>query len=209
MQWRKKLTTVLSQPSDLTDLLGRSGVSLLLKLGGGLAAFITTVIVGRGLGPAGAGFFFLSLAIVTVVSAISRLGYDQAITRFVAEARERRDWEQVNAIYRRSMVAVSIVSSVAAISLFVLASIICLSVFRKPDLLPVFRWMSLSIVGFALTWLHSHFFQGMDEIKRFQLFQNLGLTTLFIIIVGCVTCLSPSWVVIPETYAASFLAQAF
>lgn len=193
-----------AKTQDLFEMLRKSGVSLILKVIGSVVAFGMTYVVGRGLGTFGAGLFFLSLAIVTVASTICRLGLDPAITRFVSEAHDKRDWESINGIYARSVALVLATSSVAAICLFVAAPSICSVVFSEPLLVPVFRWMSLSIVGFALTWIHSHFFQGIDEIKLFQVFQNLGVTSVFLVALLVTFLLFTSDSLNPEMFAMCF-----
>ncbi len=193
-----------TKAQDLADLIRKSGVSLVLKLAGGLAAFAMTLVAGRGLGAAGAGLFFLSFAVVTVVSAICRLGFDQAITRFVSEARETKNWASINGMYVRAMPTVLLTSSLAAIGLFLAASSICTSFFNEPQLAPVFRWMSLSVVGLAVAWLHSHFFQGVNEVKAYQVFQNLGVTVAFLAALGLVVALVTGDMVTPETFGFCF-----
>lgn len=189
---------------DLSDLLRKSGVSLILKVAGGLAAFLMTLVVGRFLGTTGAGLFFLSFAVVMVVAAICRLGFDQAITRFVSEAGAKKNWSSINGIYARAVPAVLLTSSTAAVSLFVFASTICTVVFKEPQLVPVFRWMSLSVVGVAVAWVHSHFFQGLQEIKTFQVFQNFGVTVAFLTALGLTVSFASGDVVTPETFGLCF-----
>lgn len=190
--------------SDLLDLLKKSGVSLLLKLAGGLSSFFVTFTAGRMLGTGGSGLFFLSLAVVTVASAISRLGLDQAITRFVSEAREQKAWDEINGIYVRAQATVCVTSSFISLILFTFAELICESFFDKPEMVSVFRWMSLAIVGFAITWTHARFFQGLQEIKSFQVFQNLGITICFLCFLGFSRFLLNNNLGLPATFGLLF-----
>lgn len=191
-----------AKAQDLAELLRKSGVSLLLKLLGGISALTVTLVSGRTLGTSGAGLFFLSLAIVTVAAAICRLGLDHAITRFVSEARERSEWQSINGMYVRAIATILVISISVSVALFLMAPTICSIVFGERQLAPVFRWMSLAISGFAITWIHSQFFQGLGEIKAFQIFQNLAVTSIFLAVLGVAVLIRPPT---PEMFGKCFL----
>lgn len=193
---------------DMIELIQQSGVSLLLKVGGGLSALACTLLLGHTLGKAGSGLFFLALAIVTLVSAVSRLGMDQAITRFVSEAKVGQDWARISALYSYSMQRVALVSVFLTAVVFVSSPFLSEHVFNNPRLEAPIRWMSFSIVGFSVSWLHSHFFQGMGEVKTFQFFQNFGQTLVFVMFFATVIVLSPGDYHTAEVSAICFSAAS-
>lgn len=193
-----------SHRRELRDIVAKSGMSLVLKVLGGAAGFAMSVVVGRQLGASEAGLFFLALTIVTLFSSVARCGYDQAVTRLVSEASSRADWSAINGLYRIVLTRTVFYSALIAVLTTLAAPWLCKSIFHDPALTPVVRIMSWAIVGFSVTWIHSHFFQGRNQIKRFQLFQNLGVVGTFLLILLFAT-LSPSNMTAERT-SACFLA---
>ncbi|HBE71207.1 MAG TPA: hypothetical protein DDW52_23930 [Planctomycetaceae bacterium] len=179
---RSLLRRIYNGNSEHRQLVGSSIVSLALKLFGGLAGVLMTVIVGRTQGASGAGVFFVGLSITSILAAVSRFGLDQAVTKVVSSSAANQDWQKINTVYRTSLAYLIATSGLLSVSL-ALASVTIAPAFVGDDLAATYAWMSLSIVAFSLTWIHSHFFQGLDEIKCYQVFQNLGLTTIFVFII--------------------------
>ncbi len=197
-----------NRKSDLRDLLVRSGVSLIVKLAGAALAFFATLLVSRSLGAYESGKFFLCFAVIVVVAAITRLGLDQKVTQIVAAAKDRDNWPLVNSLYRSANFATLATACAACACLCTGSAVISRYVFDQVDLAPCLFWMSLSLPGFALAWLHSHFFQGMEEIKTFQLFQYTTLFTFFLSILCVLKFLTHVNMDNAEVCSQAFFASA-
>ncbi|TWU67586.1 flippase [Crateriforma conspicua] len=164
----------------MKPLARQFGISFLLKGASGGIGFLTTVVLGRTLGASGSGVFFLALSILTISSAVSRLGFDQAITRRVAQLKENNEWPKINSLHRRTITYITVCSCLFSAILYTLAPTLAENCFQNPKLLPALRWACLSIPPFSLTWAHSHFFQGIGKISLFQTFQNLCTYSIFL-----------------------------
>lgn len=182
----------MSSRTELSKLAAESLPSLMLKVGSGLSIFFMSIFVTRSLGAHEAGLFFLSLALVTILSALARVGFDQSVTRYVAESKEGSNWELINAIYRRTIVIVLGTSALSSATLWLSAEKLA-RLFSLGELATqTLSLMSWSIVGYSLTWVHSHFFQGLGQIRLFQAFQHLVPVSIFLGIISALTLIMPS-----------------
>ena len=165
-----------------------------MKGGGGLVGFLVAVVLGRDLGTAGSGRFFLALAIVTILASAVRLGFDQVATRFVAEFDENRDDASVNRLYAQAMGwAVSVGSALGLVCAWA-SRWIAAEVFEDAAFGEVLGPMALSLPAVAVVWLHAHFFQGIGDVKLFQAFRGLAVLVVFLILVGICLAAIPSTV---------------
>lgn len=191
-------------------LVQKSAISLVLKILGAGVAFAMNIVLGRELGADAAGLFFLAIAVVTLLSAIARMGFDQAVTKFVAEAHGRSDFATINGIYQAVNLRILAASIALATLLFTSAPAVSQRVFQTSSLTPVLQIMAWSLPGFSMAWIHAHFFQGLDHIKKFQWFQTLGVATTFLILyfgMGC-TVDKPGVILASSCYLAASTACA-
>lgn len=161
-------------------------ISILVRAFTAAVVFLVNVVVARMLGVEAAGLYFLALTVITIAAAFSRLGLESAMTRLVSELDHNGDWSSINAIYRFAVLAVASVASIMSIGVVSGADWISIHVFAEQALGPVLKIMGFSILPVSLYMLHSNCFQGLKDIPRFLLFQNLGVSCAFLLGVGLV-----------------------
>jgi len=176
----------------MSPIIRQVGFSFFLKVAGGGIGFVTTLVLGRSLGAAGSGLFFLSLSLLVVLATLSRLGFDQWVTKLVAHARDNEDWDAINGLYRLVIRRVFLWSVIASVFAIVMGPYTASNVFNNDDLTPVLFWTGFAIPAFAITWIHAHFFQGMGQIGWFLFFQNLGVNSVFLLLFGALHLFAPS-----------------
>ncbi|WP_430452909.1 flippase [Rhodopirellula europaea] len=177
---------------DVQELLRKGSVSLVVRVVAGLVGFIVTVVATRSLGQDASGTFFLSLTIITLSATIARFGFDQLLTRLVSNGSGRQDWDSINRLYRAVLPFVLLIAAVTGTLLFVFAGLISIMIFDKPELVTALRWMSASVCTLSLHWLHAHCHQGLKKMVAFQWFQNLGVYSIFLVLIGMETAVSSS-----------------
>src|SRR5689334_801516 len=144
----------------------------------GLSAAVTFglyVVVGRLLGPAEAGYYFLALTVVTIASVVGRFGLDNSVLRFVAAYEADQDWAAVKGVYRKSARLVAVGSLCTSALVFALAEPISVRLFDKPELTTVLRWMSLAVFPAAMLNLQAQALQGRKRIVESSIVANLGV----------------------------------
>lgn len=101
MNFKSYITSRLSLLDlNTLEVVKKSSASLIVKIGGMLATFAVSIILGRTIGPEGLGIINLANRIVAIVLIFAMLGMNNVILKEVAIAFERKDWQHVaNIIY--------------------------------------------------------------------------------------------------------------
>lgn len=154
-----------------------------LKIMGSGLAFAFNVVVARLLGAEGAGIYFLSLAVTTIASVIGRVGLDNALLRFIATGVAKHNWGKVIGVYKLGMRIAVLVSGSLTFFLFIAAPWMATAVFKKPELSEPLRWMSLSILPFALLNLQAESLKGLKRIRDAMMVQGVGVPLFSLIAV--------------------------
>lgn len=144
--------------------------------------FALNLILVRALGAEQAGVFFVGLSVVIVLAVAARAGLDQWVTRSVARALVVLDWLEINQLYYRTFISVSIFSLISAALLWMTAPYLAKELFDLPELGRVLKILAFSIPAFSLVWLQGHYFQGMGKVVWFQSLQNLGIHSLLVLL---------------------------
>jgi len=146
-----------------------------LKVGGSGLAFAFNTAVARLLGAEGAGLYFLALAVTAIASVIGRVGLDNSLLRFVAANASTGNWVRVKGVYALGMRMTVVASGMLTAIVFFTAPWIASLLFKKPELAEPLRWMSLSILPFALLNLQAESFKGMKRIRDAMLVQGISV----------------------------------
>ncbi|MDV7142067.1 polysaccharide biosynthesis C-terminal domain-containing protein [Tropicimonas sp. TH_r6] len=158
-----------SLDSDSRDLITSAGMAFALRGAGAVLAFGFNVAIGRVFGAEGTGLFFTALAMVVILSAISRLGLDNAMLRLIAASAAIPDWARVNGVFRIGMRSATLASLVLAAALLGLAAPLSERLFDTPELTRPMQLMSLGIVTFSLMMLLSESLKGLSRIPQAML----------------------------------------
>ncbi|MFP4517583.1 MAG: flippase [Desulfovibrionales bacterium] len=148
------------------EVLRGASVAFVLKGVASVLSFVLNLVLARMLGADGAGLYFLSLTVITIVAMLSKVGLDNTFVRFTAGNAIKGDWGAVKGLYRKGMLLTAAVSLVLTIILFALSPWLAHSVFKDPRLAEPLRWMSLAVAPFALVFLQSQALTGLKKIKE-------------------------------------------
>ena len=165
-------------------------LAFILKVVGSGLAFSFNVAVARLLGAEGAGIYFLALAVTTIGSVIGRVGLDNSLLRFVATYATHEDWAAVKGVYALGMRMAVVVSGAVTLMVFLAAPWMAITFFKKPELAEPLRWMSLSILPFALINLQAESIKGLKHIRDAMLLQSIGVPLLSLMLIYPLTHLA-------------------
>lgn len=147
------------------------------KTAAAFAAFALTALVTRNMPNDEAGLFLLGFTLIAVLSIFFRLGLDNVILRFMsAHGTDEFAQEKLN----RGLLWIATAVIPATVLGMVLSEPIAAYVFNKPAFAEVLFWMLPALPAMALFFLLSFAFQAQHRVVMTTLFQNLGISTLFI-----------------------------
>jgi O-antigen/teichoic acid export membrane protein len=187
----------------MQEIARGASTAFVLKGLSALLTFVFYVAIGRLLGPADAGLYFLALTVVTIGAVVGRVGLDNSLLRFVAAHGAGEDWPAVKGVHDKASRMVAVGSSLTALLVAVSASYISVALFAKPALTSLLRWMAVAIVPAALLNLQALGLQGLKRIADSTLVANLGIPLLSL--VGAVV-LAPRWGTLGAVWAYSLAA---
>ncbi|WP_299591423.1 oligosaccharide flippase family protein [uncultured Microbulbifer sp.] len=206
------MTVLSTWCSQEKEFLRTSAVSITARILAALSAVLASVVVGRQLGAAESGYYFLAFSLITVLAAFSRVGLDNAVLRFTGAALVEQAWGVVRSVSHRSILLVACVSSLMALTLHLSAGILANYVFGKPSLEEVLRAMAPGLVGLALLTLVSMSLQGLRRVvasvTTVGILVNL-LLALALLLFGIKNAEYAGWAYSAATLSIMFIAYAF
>jgi O-antigen/teichoic acid export membrane protein len=170
------------------------------KLSAAFIAFGLTALVTRNMPNDEAGLFLLGFSILAVLSIFFRLGLDNVILRFLsAHGTDAFAQEKLN---RGLLWVATVVIPSTALGMF-FSEQIATHIFNKPAFGPVLFWMLLALPAMAIFMLLAMAFQAQHRVIITTIFQNLGISTIFVVAFGYL------WVEQPEVLNAVTAAQIY
>jgi O-antigen/teichoic acid export membrane protein len=122
--------------------------ALVIRVLGAGMAFIFNLIIARQLGAEQAGYFFLSLAVAMLLSAVARLGFDNTVLRFTGA--NAKNGVTVKYLLNFALKYSFPVASITALALYFLAPFIANSLFEKPLMEQSLQYIAPAIVGLSV-----------------------------------------------------------
>ncbi len=154
------------------------------KVCAAFAAFTLTALVTRNMPGEEAGLFLLGFTLLTVLSIFFRLGLDNVILRYLS-AHGLDDFAQEK--LNRGLLWIATAVIPVAMAGMALSKPVATQVFNKPEFEPVLFWMLAALPAMALFFLLSFAFQALHRVVITTIFQNLGVSALFITGFGCLS----------------------
>lgn len=164
------------------DLMFQIALSFFVRIIGALSIFVLSIIVGRQLGVTEAGFFFLAFSIVTFLSAIARLGFDNTVVRFIGVSVSTKSYSDINFIFKTSITLVALFSGAVSILLFFTSEFVSNYIFKKPDLTMTLKSFSPGVFALSLLTIISMCFLGLRKVAFSIFIVNISINVFLIII---------------------------
>ncbi|PCI50742.1 MAG: hypothetical protein COB58_03100 [Thalassobium sp.] len=173
------------------------------KLSAAFIAFGLTALVTRNMPNDEAGLFLLGFSLLAVLSQFFRLGLDNVVLRFVgAHGIDAIAQEKLNRGLLWVVTAVIPITIVGCLFSQQIASYI----FSKPEFGSVLFWLFPALPAMAVFMLLAMALQGRHRVIATTIFQNLGISALFVLGLGYLVLQQPDWVtakVAAQIYTAS------
>lgn len=173
------------------------------KLSAAFIAFGLTALVTRNMPNDEAGLFLLGFSLLAVLSQFFRLGLDNVVLRFIgAHGIDAVAQEKLNRGLLWVVTAVIPITIIGCLFSQQIASYI----FSKPDFGSVLFWLFPALPAMAVFMLLAMALQGRHRVIATTIFQNLGISALFVLGLGYLVLQQPDWVtakVSAQIYTAS------
>jgi O-antigen/teichoic acid export membrane protein len=155
----------------------------ILKLTGAGSKLIFTYLISSYFSPSGVGVFFIALTLVTIMSVISRLGFENVVLRFSAIYYSENRWGAINSLYKRCLLTVAIFSITLSSILFGLSEEISRHLFDNEELIPILKGMSFSVVLLSILAIQAAAFKGVGRVVESQIYEVVGINLLLTAII--------------------------
>lgn len=166
--------------SNVIEILKGSLWAFVLKIISAGSGFVMNLVIARQLGVEEAGYFFLSLSIVTVLVALGLQGFNNALIRFIAGFAANKEKRKVAESYSFGILRVLPLVAVFALIIWSFSQWISDSFFSKPLLSAVLGTMGLAVVPLAIIQFHGFAFQGLKRIFLAMFAQSAALPIILI-----------------------------
>ena len=151
------------------------------KLSAAFIAFGLTALVTRNMPNDEAGLFLLGFSLLAVLSVVFRLGLDNVVLRFLsAHGTDVFAQEKLN----RGLLWVATVVFPSTVLGMLFSEQIATHIFNKPAFGPVLFWIILALPAMAIFMLLAMAFQAQHRVVITTIFQNLGISTVFVAAFG-------------------------
>ena len=138
-----KTTRTSSFERNLIGVAKGGGITLAGKLFNNVIRLVTAFLLARFLGAEQYGMYQLSLNVITLVAGVILLGFDRALTRFMAISVARRDNEKTWGIIQLGIGIPLLLSVLTNIGLFLLAYPIAEGIFKDIRMAPLLQVVSV------------------------------------------------------------------
>jgi O-antigen/teichoic acid export membrane protein len=198
--------TVVDSKRGIRDVI----VLIIPQVATVVAAFVTSVLIARGLGPAGVGQYALVLSLAGVAASLSDLGIGQTAIRFASRAASVGDSEGQMAVLRWAF-RLRLALSIAVTGLLFLFAPRLAEIWKSPDLTPIMRIGLIGGIFTALASIPSIYFQSLKKFGRNASIAvaQTGITLLGIVLLAMLHLWSVQAVVFVSLIAAALGALIF
>lgn len=187
--------------------LKHSALAFFIRILGASSGILMNLFIANNLSVEQSGLFFLSFAIFSAVSMLCTIGLTDAFVRFIGGYHSDNNWAVIKGVFQTGLKKVACVSILVSLCLYLLAELLSISVFSKPNLSPILQMLAIGIPFFALYQLISFAFQGLHKPLPSVLFQNILNPILVVLVLLLFTSLGIVYT--GEIVATIFIFSAF
>jgi O-antigen/teichoic acid export membrane protein len=160
------------------ELLHTSFRSLSVRGLGVTTGFLVTWLTARYFSPESLGVVSICLAILSLASVGSKLGYDVALMRFIAAFAQEQRLDSVKGIYITSMKRVLPLTILIALLLFVTAPYMANNFFHKPHLVFVLQINAIVLLPLTVLQIHAECLRALTRVGEYTFFQTAAISSL-------------------------------
>ncbi len=167
----------------IKELLSGAALALTVKSGAALVSIILGIVLGRLLGPDGAGLYYTTVTIVTIASTLGCVGLNNSLVRFIAANKVAGDLSAVRGVYRWATLIASVVSLLIGASVSLGSQWLANDIYRIPELARPLFWAGWAIPACTLIIIHAQALQGLKRVTASMAVLSLYAPTVSVILI--------------------------
>jgi O-antigen/teichoic acid export membrane protein len=188
---------------SLQKIAKGTGIVFIGSLAGLFLAFIGRLMIARYGTVSEYGVFSLALVILNICVVISTLGLQRGVTRSIAYAIGKNEYEKIQGFISASVWLSIAASLTLGLILFLTSGSIAISIFHEPALTAPLKIFSIAIPFFTLSSVLVSIFLGFGRVQAKVYFQDILRNVLFTILLLAVILLSLSFTSVFYAYTLS------
>lgn len=166
-------------------------IMIVLNIVNRLIDFVYDVLLSNILGAEAIGWFQIGMSTLMTFIIITTSGIPTSITKFIAEENSKGNKQNVETIYKSTIVFNFFVSIILAIMLLIYADFITIKIFKNEHLIYGVYFLAPAIVILSLSNVFRAYFYGMKNVITPSLAQIIEHFTRFIIVIGILMLIRP------------------
>lgn len=163
--------SILSQ-KDHRHTVKNSAIAIAVRVLGACMTLVFNILIARRLGPEQAGYFFLSLAIVMLLSYVASLGFENTVLRYTSV--NVKHGVTVKNILNFALKYSLPVACILALALYFSAPFIASNVFKKISMESGLQYIAPSIIGLSMVSIVAMSFQARHQLLLSIPCQNMA-----------------------------------
>lgn len=177
-----KDTTLNKSEKHILTIAKGGTLALIGRIFDGGLKYLFDVIIAIFLGSATGGIYFLSASIVLIAQSVAIFGLPMAVIRFTAIFKGRGDESRIKGCIYSSLLLGILLSSLVTLSLLLTSNFLAQTIFHKPDIDFILKYLSLSIPLVSISSILSRAtraFKGM-KYEVYSLYLAEPFTKIFL-----------------------------
>jgi O-antigen/teichoic acid export membrane protein len=169
---------------DLSELISKSGASLVLRVIGMLLMYIFFFLVSNFYGAGAVGVYSLCYAVLNIGVVFSHWGYHSAALRYISEFEAKNNWSAVNKTYKLSLIVPLILSVIISFIIYFNAGFIGEKFFGETSASAAhnIQLVAYSVLPLTVLLIHLESLRALRKIKENAFLQNVALQGISILI---------------------------
>ena len=157
---------------DLHKIYSGSVIVFIGKLINAGAQYLIILMIGRFLGPAEVGLFFLGRAILRFANIGGTFGFSGSLLKFTPEYMVKKQYYNVHRIIKFAILCSGIISVFLAILLYTLAGVLSVHLFGDENLIRVIRIFSICLPLFTILTILLASIRSFRDMLSFSIVEN-------------------------------------
>lgn len=189
MRFYARFRAITASDNELTGIALSAAAVLALRVVGFGASFLFSIAIARLISTDDVGIYYQAFAIVSFSLAISQLGMNNALLRFVSTESNRDNWPAVAGLARMALNHSAIVTLILTLGLIGLAPVLSLQVFNEPRLITPLQIMALALLPLTAANLYASMLRGVNRPRVSMLIESVSVQ---VISLGLLFLLAPT-----------------
>lgn len=169
---------------DLSELISKSGASLILRIIGMLLMYLFFILVSNFYGAGAIGVYSLCYAVLNIGVVFSHWGYHAAALRYISEFEAKNNWSAIKKTYKLSFIVPIILSVIISFIIYFNADFIGDKFFGETSTAAAhnIQLVAYSILPLTVLLIHFESLRALRKIKENAFLQNVALQGISILI---------------------------